>query len=58
MTSLIQAKLALKYSGKEVEAMKAIALAHQHRSLGEFEGALKEWKDGTSPPTLFRFRSR
>lgn len=26
--------------------MKAIAKAHQNRSLGEFEGALKEWKEG------------
>jgi 26S proteasome regulatory subunit N6 len=57
VTSLIQAKLALKYSGKEVEAMKAIALAHQHRSLGEFEGALKEWKDGQSHPCPSPLRS-
>lgn len=26
--------------------MKAIAQAHQNRSLSEFEGALKEWKNG------------
>ncbi|CDZ97314.1 pci-domain-containing protein [Phaffia rhodozyma] len=54
VTSLIQTKLALKYSGKEVEAMKAIAQAHQNRSLGEFERALKEWKDELSNDPIIR----
>ena len=46
--SLLNGKMGLKYQGREVEAMKAVALAHQHRSLGEFEDALKNYKEGMS----------
>lgn len=34
--------------------MKAIAAAHQNRSLGEFEGALKEWKEELSNDPIIR----
>lgn len=36
-------KLALKYAGKEIDAMKSIAQAHINRSLHEFERALNEY---------------
>ena len=37
MTTIIASKLAQKYSGPDVEAMKSIAKAHENRSLEEFE---------------------
>ncbi len=43
--SLISGKVALKYSSPAIEALKAIATANQNRSLGEFEEALKKYKD-------------
>lgn len=44
--SILNSKVALKYRGVEVEAMKAIASAHQNRSLQEFEQALAAYRDG------------
>jgi 26S proteasome regulatory subunit N6 len=39
-------KVALKYAGSEIEAMKAVALAHQNRNLQEFENALATYPNG------------
>uniref|UniRef100_A0A1I7U3B7 PCI domain-containing protein n=1 Tax=Caenorhabditis tropicalis TaxID=1561998 RepID=A0A1I7U3B7_9PELO len=39
VNSLLSAKLALKYSGSDLEAMKAIAVAAQKRSLKDFQAA-------------------
>ena len=37
VNNLITGKLALKYAGKEIDSMKAIATASQNRSLAEFQ---------------------
>ena len=39
--------MALKYRGVEIDAMKAVATAHQNRSLQEFEQALGAYRDGS-----------
>jgi len=42
--SLISSKAGLKYVGTEVDAMKAVAKAHQDRSLSDFQAALDAHK--------------
>ena len=37
MTQIMSGKLALKYTGKNAEAMKAIAQASKDRSLADFK---------------------
>ncbi|SAM07051.1 hypothetical protein [Absidia glauca] len=41
--SIINGKAALRYAGHDIEAMKAIATAHQNRNLQEFESALARY---------------
>ena len=41
---IISGKLALRYTGRELEAMQAVANAALHRSLAEFESALQDFK--------------
>ncbi|CAG8466071.1 3652_t:CDS:10 [Dentiscutata erythropus] len=52
--SIINGKLALRYAGREVEAMKAVATAHQNRSLNEFETALKTYSDELENDPIIR----
>ncbi|KAJ3041406.1 26S proteasome regulatory subunit rpn6 [Rhizophlyctis rosea] len=52
--SIINGKLALRYAGREVDAMKAVASAHQNRSLLEFEQALAKYKDELSNDPIIR----
>jgi 26S proteasome regulatory subunit N6 len=48
VTSLLSIKLAVKYAQlREIESMRAIALAHQNRNLADFEKALRDYKHGT-----------
>eukprot|EP00051_Salpingoeca_urceolata_P034704 m.26264 g.26264 ORF g.26264 m.26264 type:complete len:432 (-) comp8166_c0_seq1:101-1396(-) len=42
--SIISGKLALKYTGRDVEALQAIATASLNRSLAEFQAALEKFK--------------
>ncbi len=44
VSSIVNGTIALKYSGPEVAAMKAVGKAHSDRSLDEFEVTLKEYK--------------
>lgn len=41
--ALIQGKLALKYAGRELDSMLAVAKAHHARSLADFEKTAKEY---------------
>jgi len=43
VTQLIAGKAGAKYTGRQVQAMKAVASAHSARSLSDFEVALKEF---------------
>lgn len=44
VSSLMTSKQAIKYAGKRLEAMKAVARAHTNRSLEEYEAALTEYR--------------
>ncbi|RUP43104.1 hypothetical protein BC936DRAFT_137593 [Jimgerdemannia flammicorona] len=52
--SIINGKVALRYAGSEVEAMKAIATAHQNRSLQEFETALATYPSELNNDPIIR----
>ncbi|KAH7889128.1 proteasome regulatory particle subunit [Phlebopus sp. FC_14] len=55
VTSLLSIKLALKYAQlREIECMRAIALAHQNRDLAEFEKVLRDYKDELSSDQTIR----
>jgi 26S proteasome regulatory subunit N6 len=42
--SIVNGSVALKYSGREVDAMKSVASAHSQRSLESFEKTLTDYK--------------
>ncbi|SCZ93789.1 BZ3500_MvSof-1268-A1-R1_Chr6-3g08885 [Microbotryum saponariae] len=46
VTSIIAGKLAQRYAGPQVDAIKAVAKAHEDRSLSDFERLLKEHRKG------------
>lgn len=46
VAAIVAGKQAQRYAGKEVDAMKAVAKAHEERSLGQFEQVLRERKQG------------
>lgn len=52
VNAIIEGKMAQKYPGRDIEAMKAVAKAHEERSLEKFEIALKEYKGGELCPLL------
>ncbi|CAF0758721.1 unnamed protein product [Didymodactylos carnosus] len=45
VNALMSVKLALKYTGRDVESIKAVAQASKKRSLADFQQALKDYKD-------------
>ncbi|KAL9657069.1 hypothetical protein ABK040_002695 [Willaertia magna] len=42
--SILSTKTALKYTGREVDSMRAVSVAYQERSLHSFEDALREYE--------------
>lgn len=44
VTQIVSGKLALKYAGKDIDAMKAVASASSNRSLADFQKALQNYK--------------
>ncbi|TPX67882.1 hypothetical protein SpCBS45565_g03487 [Spizellomyces sp. 'palustris'] len=54
VNAIVNSKLALRYAGSQVEAMRAIASAHQNRSLLEFEQALAKYKEELGNDPIIR----
>ncbi|KAK9321408.1 hypothetical protein V1517DRAFT_262446 [Lipomyces orientalis] len=52
--SLLTGKMAQKYAGRDIEAMKAVAAAHSNRSLKDFEEALEIYKTELSSDPIIR----
>lgn len=51
---IVHGKLALRYQGVEIDAMRAVATAHQNRSLVEFEQALLKYKNELGNDPIIR----
>ncbi|KAL8875116.1 MAG: hypothetical protein Q9215_008091 [Flavoplaca cf. flavocitrina] len=54
VNSLMTSKQAMKYSGKNLEAMKSVARAHSNRSLEEYERALSNYQEELGSDTFIR----
>ena len=54
VNSLMTSKTALKYAGKGLEAMKAVARAHADRSLEAYEKALEDYKNELGRDVIIR----
>jgi len=54
VNSIIHGKLALKYAGRQLDAMKAVATAHKDRSLEDFEAALGKYSDELQNDIIIR----
>ncbi|KAL8719778.1 MAG: hypothetical protein Q9225_003266 [Loekoesia sp. 1 TL-2023] len=54
VNSLMTSKQAMKYSGKNLEAMKSVARAHSNRSLEEYERALSNYRYELGSDTFIR----
>lgn len=52
--SILTGKVAMKYAGRNLDAMKAIATAHQNRSLAEFERTLAAYKSELGADPIIR----
>ncbi|TIB70718.1 PCI-domain-containing protein [Wallemia mellicola] len=52
--AIIQNKMAQRYAGTNLDAMKAIAQAHKNRSLIEFEKALRDYKQELSADQIIK----
>ncbi|XP_033113055.1 26S proteasome non-ATPase regulatory subunit 11-like [Anneissia japonica] len=52
--SIVSGKLALRYAGSNVEAMKSIATASQNRSLSEFQKALTNYRVELQEDTIIQ----
>lgn len=54
VNSIISGKHATKYAGRDVDAMKAVAKAHEDRSLEGFEQALRTYKEELSNDAIVK----
>ncbi|KAL8967470.1 MAG: hypothetical protein Q9183_002906 [Haloplaca sp. 2 TL-2023] len=54
VNGIMTGKQALKYSGKNLEAMKSVARAHSNRSLEEYERALSNYRYELGSDTFIR----
>ncbi|KAL8644719.1 MAG: hypothetical protein Q9226_007625 [Calogaya cf. arnoldii] len=54
VNNLMTSKQAMKYSGKNLEAMKSVARAHSNRSLEEYERALSNYQEELGSDTFIR----
>ncbi|GAA5884129.1 hypothetical protein JCM16303_005929 [Sporobolomyces ruberrimus] len=54
VNSILNGKLAQKYSGQDTDAMKAVAKAHSDRSLSDFEQLLQKHKSELSDDPIIR----
>ncbi|SLM34253.1 26s proteasome non-atpase regulatory subunit 11 [Lasallia pustulata] len=54
VNNLMASKQAMKYSGKNLEAMKAVARAHSNRSLEDYEKALSDYRFELGSDTFIR----
>ncbi|RDW64909.1 winged helix DNA-binding protein-2 [Coleophoma crateriformis] len=54
VNQLMTSKQAVKYAGKNLEAMKAVARAHSNRSLEEYEKALGDYRHELGSDTFIR----
>ncbi|CDH52208.1 pci-domain-containing protein [Lichtheimia corymbifera JMRC:FSU:9682] len=52
--AILSGKTALRYSGSDIEAMKAVASAHQNRNLQEFETALATYTHELNDDPIIR----
>ena len=52
--AIIQNKLSKRYAGPNLDAMKAVALAHKNRSLTQFEKALRDFQPQLSADPIIR----
>lgn len=46
--------MAQRYTGRDVDALKAVAKAHENRSLADFESTLQTYKQGALCPPIGR----
>lgn len=54
VNSILNGKMATKFAGRNLDAMKAIATAHQNRSLAEFEKTLETYKTELGADPIIR----
>ena len=54
VNSIIASKLGKRYAGADVDAMKAVATAHEHRSLDEYQEALRAHREHLSDDPIIR----
>ncbi|CAD7012563.1 unnamed protein product [Ceratitis capitata] len=54
VNQIVSGKLAITYSGRDIDAMKAVAEASHKRSLADFQNALKEYKKELSEDVIVK----